>query len=225
MPYDRAIRHTSSVRYHETFRSIFAVILPLVSSNLRDDTLPIPNDPRYAQLESNLATAPYTVTPAVGALCPCNANAVLRRSPRGLHTRTRLSSLLRSNLDSSLKRTWFHSAAVRFTHARHHSKRSLRWLVIPRQGSTRNGLRNPKYPSTRRLRMVREDTGAPNEGALRAWKAADEAIDCKRVFLTMWRSSRQLVCRGRPETGLRVNGIYRIHWSQHILTTQSDRPN
>ncbi|GFU59669.1 uncharacterized protein TNCV_3186371 [Trichonephila clavipes] len=46
-----------------------------------------------------------------------------------------------------------------------------------------------------------------------------------RAFLTMWQSSRRLVCRGRPEPGLRVNDISRIRWSQHLLTTQSERPN
>ncbi|GFT47232.1 uncharacterized protein TNCV_3748501 [Trichonephila clavipes] len=69
--------------------------------------------------------APYTITPAVGVVCRCKAKAGLRRSLRGLHTRTRLSSLLRLNLDSSLKTNWFHSAAVQFPHAWHHSKRRL----------------------------------------------------------------------------------------------------
>ncbi|GFW24829.1 uncharacterized protein TNCV_1960941 [Trichonephila clavipes] len=73
--------------------------------------------------------------------------------------------------------------------------------------------------------MVREDTGAPNEGATSAWMAADEAVSCTRAFLTMWRSSRRLLCRGRPQPGLRVNDISRIHWYQHLLTTQSERPN
>ncbi|GFS81086.1 e3 ubiquitin-protein ligase RNF13 [Trichonephila clavipes] len=58
--------------------------------------------------------APHTITPAVGAVCRCKAKAGLRSSPRGLHTRTRLSSLLRLNVDSTLKTTWFHSAAVQF---------------------------------------------------------------------------------------------------------------
>ncbi|GFW51175.1 uncharacterized protein TNCV_3594571 [Trichonephila clavipes] len=57
----------------------------------------------------------------------------------------------------------------------------------------------------RRLRTVREDTGAPSEGATCAWIAADEAVGCTRAFLMMWWSSRRLVCRGRPEPGLRVN--------------------
>ncbi|GFX61040.1 uncharacterized protein TNCV_4116912 [Trichonephila clavipes] len=167
------------------------------------------------------ALPPHTITSAVGATCRCKAKARLRRSPRDLHTRTRLSSLLRLNLDSSLKTTWFHSAAVLFPRARHHSKRRRRWLGV--KGSKCNGHRDPKCPSARRLRMVRKDTGAPNEGATCAWMAADEVVGCTRAFLTMWRSSRRLVCQGHPESGLRVNDISRIHWSQH-LTTQSERP-
>ncbi|GFX37974.1 DDE_3 domain-containing protein [Trichonephila clavipes] len=73
--------------------------------------------------------------------------------------------------------------------------------------------------------MVRENTGAPNEGAICAWMVAYEAVGCTRAFLTMWWSSRRLVCRGRPESGLRVNDISRIHWSQNLLTTQSVQPN
>ncbi|GFY04035.1 SCY1-like protein 2 [Trichonephila clavipes] len=54
MRYDRASRHTSSVWCLETFRSIFAVTLLLVHSNLWDAQFAIPNDPRYARLETNL---------------------------------------------------------------------------------------------------------------------------------------------------------------------------
>ncbi|GFS81681.1 uncharacterized protein TNCV_2706351 [Trichonephila clavipes] len=130
---------------------------------------------------------PHTLTPDVRAVCLCKAKAGLRRSPRGLHTRTRLSSLLRLNLDSSLKTTWFHSAAVHFPRARHHSKRRRQWVGV--KSSTSNGRRDPKYPSARRLRMVREDTRASSEGATCAWMAADEAVGC-----TMGWSSQRLVC-------------------------------
>ncbi|GFY18221.1 uncharacterized protein TNCV_2046271 [Trichonephila clavipes] len=170
-----------------------------------------------------LVMAPHTNTPAVGVVCRCKAQAGLRRSPRSLHTRTRLSSLLRLNLDSSLKSTWFHSSTVQFPCARHHSKRRHRWVGV--KGSTRNGHRDPKCPSARRLRMLREDTGGPDAGATYAWKAADEVVGCTWAFLTMGRSSRRLVCRGRPEPGLRVNDIPWIHCSQHLLTTQSERPD
>ncbi|GFX62703.1 uncharacterized protein TNCV_4868631 [Trichonephila clavipes] len=65
----------------------------------------------------------------------------------------------------------------------------------------------PKYPSARRLRMVREDTVTPNEGARCSWMVADEAVGSTRTFLMMWRSSRRLVCRGHHEPGLHVNDI------------------
>ncbi|GFV34606.1 uncharacterized protein TNCV_1449121 [Trichonephila clavipes] len=135
--------------------------------------------------------APHTITPAVGAVCRCKTKAGLRRSPRGLYTRTRLSSLLRLNLDSSIKTTWFHSTAVLFPRAWHQSKRRRRWVGV--KGSTCNGHRNPKCPSGRRLRVVREDKEAPSDGATCSWMAADEAVGCTRAFLTMWRSSPLLV--------------------------------
>ncbi|GFW93199.1 hypothetical protein TNCV_3333591 [Trichonephila clavipes] len=73
--------------------------------------------------------------------------------------------------------------------------------------------------------VVLEDTWTSSEGAICAWLAADEAVGCTRVFLTMWQSSRRLICQGRPEPGVRVNNISQILWSQHLLTTKSDRPN
>ncbi|GFU73480.1 uncharacterized protein TNCV_137661 [Trichonephila clavipes] len=64
---------------------------------------------------------------------------------------------------------------------------------------------------------------APSEGATCSWMADDEAAGCTCAFLTMWQSSRRLVCRGCPEPNLRVNDISRIHWSQHTLQhNQSD---
>ncbi|GFV31156.1 uncharacterized protein TNCV_4314811 [Trichonephila clavipes] len=145
---------------------------------------------------------PYTITPAVGVVCRCKANAGLKRSPRNLHTRARLSSQLSLNLDSSLKTTWFHSAAVQFTRAWHHSKRRSRWVGV--KGSTLNGLRDPKCPSAKRLRMVGEDLGTPSEGITCALLAADKAGGCRRGFPMMWQCSRRLVCRGRCEPGLCV---------------------
>ncbi|GFW31368.1 uncharacterized protein TNCV_2664681 [Trichonephila clavipes] len=166
------------------------------------------------------AISPHTLTSAVGAVSLCNAKAGLRRSPQELHTRTRLSSLLRLNLDSSLKTASFHFAAVQFPRAQHHSKWRRQWVGV--KGSTRNGHRDSKCPSARHIHIVREDTGAPNEGATCAWRAADEAVGCMRTFLTMWWSSLRMVCRECPEPALRVNDIFRIHWSPHLVTTQRD---
>ncbi|GFV09926.1 uncharacterized protein TNCV_2318561 [Trichonephila clavipes] len=118
---------------------------------------------------------------------------------------------------SSLKTTWFLSAAFQFPRAWHHSKWKRRWVRV--KGRTRDGHCDPKCPSDRRLCMVREDTGDPSEGAIRVWMAADEAVGCTCAFFTMWRSSRGLVCGRHPEPGFRVNVISWIHWSQHLLTT------
>ncbi|GFV81827.1 uncharacterized protein TNCV_1057161 [Trichonephila clavipes] len=107
------------------------------------------------------------------------------------------------NLDSSLKTTWFHSAAVQFPRAWYYSKWRRRWLDV--KGSRRNRRRDPKCLSARCLRMVREDTWTPSKGATCAWMAVDEAVVCTRAFLTMCWSSRRLVCQGRPETGLHTS--------------------
>ncbi|GFW86770.1 uncharacterized protein TNCV_2809251 [Trichonephila clavipes] len=107
--------------------------------------------------------APHTITPAVVAVCRCKAKAGERCSSWGVHTRTRLSSLLRLNLDSQLKMTSFHYAVFQFPRARHHLKRRRRRVGV--KGSTRNGRHDTKCPSPRHLRMVREDTGAPIKGA------------------------------------------------------------
>ncbi|GFX70985.1 uncharacterized protein TNCV_1689681 [Trichonephila clavipes] len=122
-------------------------------------------------------------TPAVGAVCRCKAKAGLRRSPRGLHTRKRLSSLLRLNMDSSLKTTWFHSAAVQFSRARDYSKRRRRWVGV--KSSTRNGRRDPKCPSVRHISYGSRRHRAPSEGATCARMAADEAVGS--MMWMVWR--------------------------------------
>ncbi|GFS98618.1 uncharacterized protein TNCV_2987451 [Trichonephila clavipes] len=124
----------------------------------------------------------HAITPSVVTGCRCKSKAGLKRSPRDLHTRKRLPSLLRLNLDSSLKTTRFHSSAVQFPRAQHHSKRRRRWVGV--KNSASNGRSDPKCPTARYLRMVREDTGAPSEGATCAWMTADKAVGCTRAFLT-----------------------------------------
>ncbi|GFU52109.1 uncharacterized protein TNCV_3225301 [Trichonephila clavipes] len=128
--------------------------------------------------------------------------------------------MLRLNLDSSLKTTWFHSAAVQVPRERHHSKWIRRWVGV--KGSTRKGHHAPKCPSAKGLRMVRED---PREGVTCAWMAADETVGCTCAFFTISRCFQGLVCPQCAEPGLRLNDFSRTHWSKHLLTTQSERPN
>ncbi|GFX00945.1 n-acetyltransferase domain-containing protein [Trichonephila clavipes] len=81
--------------------------------------------------------------------------------------------MLRLNLDSFQKTTWFHSAAVQFTRAHHQSKRWHRWVGV--KGITHIGRHDAKCPSYRYLHMAREDTAPLSLGATCAWIAADES--------------------------------------------------
>ncbi|GFW55507.1 transposable element Tcb2 transposase [Trichonephila clavipes] len=114
-----------------------------------------------------------------------------------------------------------------FPRARHHSKRRRRWVRVKR--STCTGRRDPKCPSARRLRMVREDTVYPSEGANCAWMAVDEAVGCAHEFLTICWTSRRLVCRRCPEPaevakaiGVSQNVISRI-WNRFLETGTAGR--
>ncbi|GFV01642.1 uncharacterized protein TNCV_2962351 [Trichonephila clavipes] len=112
---------------------------------------------------------------------------------------------------------------IQFPRAWHHFKRRRRWVGV--KGSTRNELCDPKCSSARYLHMVREDTGAPSKSSICVWMVADKAFGYTRAFLTMWRSSRRIVSRVRPEPSIHVNDIYWIRWSQHLLTIQSEWRN
>ncbi|GFW84413.1 hypothetical protein TNCV_1132811 [Trichonephila clavipes] len=54
---------------------------------------------------ASCAMAPYTITPDVEAMYRCATKPGVRRSPPGLHTCTRLSSLPKLNLALPLKTT------------------------------------------------------------------------------------------------------------------------
>ncbi|GFW81870.1 uncharacterized protein TNCV_2885441 [Trichonephila clavipes] len=140
------------------------------------------------------AMAPHIITPDVGAVCRCKRKAGLKRSLRDLHTRAN-TIVITAEIESGfgvLKTTWFHSAAVQFPRVQRHCKRRRRWVGV--KGRAGKGCRDPKCSSARHLRMVRKNTGAPNEGATCVWMEANEAVGCVRAFLTMWWSFRRLLC-------------------------------
>ncbi|GFV38823.1 uncharacterized protein TNCV_1004651 [Trichonephila clavipes] len=119
----------------------------------------------------------------MGVVCRLKMKAGLRHSQRDLHSRTRLSSLLKLSLDSSLKTTGFHSIAVQSRSVRHHSKQ-LRQLVGV-IGSERKGRLDTRCPSDRCLAIVREDTEAPSEGAACVWRAANGTVASTHAYRMM----------------------------------------
>ncbi|GFV81947.1 uncharacterized protein TNCV_3151451 [Trichonephila clavipes] len=144
----------------------------------------------------------------------------------GSHTRTIvITAEIESGFVTKDNLAPFHCSPV--SSGVHHSKQSCRWVGV--KGSTPNGRRDPKCPSARRLRMVREDTGTIGVDTNCVWMSSDEAIGYTRAFLTIWglldNWSVEKVLSLVFVTKLRVNDNSRIHWSQHLLTTQSERPN
>ncbi|GFX51402.1 hypothetical protein TNCV_3103351 [Trichonephila clavipes] len=61
---------------------------------------------------------------------------------------------------------------------RHDSKQMHRWVGV--KGSTRDRCHDPTCPSTRHLRMVREDRRTHSKGATCASMAADETVGCSK---------------------------------------------
>ncbi|GFS60421.1 uncharacterized protein TNCV_946801 [Trichonephila clavipes] len=88
---------------------------------------------------------------------------------------------------------WFHSAAVQFPRARPHAKRRCRWVGV--KGSIHNRRRDPKCPSARRLRIVREDTEPPVKVLLVPGYGPMKHLDVRVHFLRWGWSSRRLIVR------------------------------
>ncbi|GFU62201.1 hypothetical protein TNCV_2474321 [Trichonephila clavipes] len=71
--------------------------------------------------------------------------------------------------------------------------------------------------------MILEDTGARSEGAVCVWTATNNVVGSTRACRMMRRSSRRLVCQGRPEPGRRVNDTSSFHWLRNLLTVKSEQ--
>ncbi|GFY02871.1 e3 ubiquitin-protein ligase RNF13 [Trichonephila clavipes] len=160
---------------------------------------------------------PHMITPAVGAVCRCKANTRFRHSPRGLHTQIRLSSLLRLNL--SQMSMWFHSTAVQFPRAWHQSKLSVDGWASRAAQVMRTVIRN-----------------VYQLGAF-VWFEKTQGPLMKVLPVPGWQSLKHLAVRvnflrcGDLLDDCYVEGVLsliffsRILWSQHLLTTQSERRN
>ncbi|GFW48903.1 uncharacterized protein TNCV_3901011 [Trichonephila clavipes] len=109
------------------------------------------------------AMTPHTIILAVKVVCCCKAKVRLSRSPEGLYTRTRSSSLLKLNLDLSLNTKWFHSVAIQFRRARQNFKRRHRWLGA--MGRKHDEYHDTRCPLASALRRAIKDTGPRSVGA------------------------------------------------------------
>ncbi|GFX89864.1 uncharacterized protein TNCV_1535111 [Trichonephila clavipes] len=83
----------------------------------------------------------------------------LYRSPGHLNTRTRLSSVPKTNRDSSLDTTFCQPVTFHIDLAGHHCRHSCRWSGV--KGSARKGRLNLRFASARSLEIVCETIATP----------------------------------------------------------------
>ncbi|GFU71499.1 uncharacterized protein TNCV_1672951 [Trichonephila clavipes] len=149
----------------------------------------------------------------------CKAKAGLRRSPGSPQTNTIvITAVIKSKFIAKDDLVPFQCSPVSSCAVPFQTETS----IVYRPGQHRNWAPRSQISFARCLRMVREHTGAYIKGSTCVSIAADDAVVCTRAFLTMLRSSRRLLCRGRLESSLHLNDISRIHWSQHFLSTQTE---
>ncbi|GFT18537.1 uncharacterized protein TNCV_1708481 [Trichonephila clavipes] len=112
---------------------------------------------------------------------------------------------------------WQHSSFL----VRGTSKRRRRWVGVKGQHTWQGDAVIPNVLQSGTFIWLERHRNLVKMLSVPGWRPMKQG--CMRAFLTMWWFS--LVYRGRLEPGLRVNDIFRIHWSQHFLTTESELPN
>ncbi|GFV06261.1 hypothetical protein TNCV_4589201 [Trichonephila clavipes] len=135
----------------------------------------------------------------------------MRRSPRVLHTNTIVITVeIESEFVAENDLVPFRCGIVSLV-ARHHSKRRRRWMGV-KGAHLHTGRHDPKCPSARRLRTVREDTRAPVKvPPVLAWRPMKQ-LAVGVHFLRCGGLLDDWSVKGVLEPGLRVNNISRIHW-------------
>ncbi|GFU01689.1 uncharacterized protein TNCV_1522241 [Trichonephila clavipes] len=131
----------------------------------------------------------------------------LYRSPGRLHTRTRLSSVPKTNRDSSLNTTFCQSVTFHIDLAWHHCKRSCRCSGV--KGSTRKGRLDLRFASARCLEIVCGTIATPTSARIVERVTVGSTSACRTIL----RSSLLVV----------FLVLSHVHCSQQFLTAHSER--
>ncbi|GFX60963.1 uncharacterized protein TNCV_1897231 [Trichonephila clavipes] len=113
------------------------------------------------------------------------------RSPGRLHTRTRLSSVPKTNRDSSLNTTFCQSVTFHIDLAWHHCKRSCQCSGV--KGSARKGRLDLRFASARCLEIVCGAIATPTSARIVERVTVGSTSDCRTIL-----SPRGLPGRSRP---------------------------
>ncbi|GFU05466.1 uncharacterized protein TNCV_3291101 [Trichonephila clavipes] len=141
----------------------------------------------------------------------------LYRSPGRLHTRTRLSSVPKTNRDSSLNTTFCQFVTFHIVLAWHHCRRSCRCFGV--KGSARKGHLDLRFASARCLEIVCGTIATPPSARIVERVTVGSTSAC----CTILRSSLLVVFLVAPDPVFRAWVPSRVHYSQQFLTVYYER--
>ncbi|GFX28495.1 uncharacterized protein TNCV_1153041 [Trichonephila clavipes] len=141
----------------------------------------------------------------------------LYRSPGRLHTRTRLSSVPKTNRDSSLNTTFCQSVTFHIDLAWHHCRRSCRCSCV--KESARKGRLYLRFASARCLEIVCGTIATPTSARIVERVTVGSASACRTIL----RSSLLVVFLVTPDPIFRAWVPSRVHCYQQFLTAHSER--
>ncbi|GFW44425.1 uncharacterized protein TNCV_1748541 [Trichonephila clavipes] len=134
-----------------------------------------------------------------------------------LHTRTRLSSVPKTNRDSSLNTTFCQSVTLHIDLSWHHCKRSCRCYGV--KGSVRKGHLDLRFASARCLEFVCGTIATPTSAGIVERVIVGSTSACRMIL----RSSLLVVFLVAPDPVFRAWVPSRVHCSQQFLTAHSER--
>ncbi|GFX89329.1 uncharacterized protein TNCV_2201721 [Trichonephila clavipes] len=137
---------------------------------------------------------PQAITPAVQAVCRRTGWGELYRLPVRLHTRTQLSSVLKTNRYSSLNTTFCQSVTFYIDLARHHCRRSCRCSGV--KGSARKERLDLRFASARCLEIVCGTIATPTSARIANRVIVGSTSACRTILRFL--SPRGLPGRSRP---------------------------
>ncbi|GFW76840.1 uncharacterized protein TNCV_59381 [Trichonephila clavipes] len=146
-----------------------------------------------------------------------NSARELYRSPGHLCTRTRLSSVPKTNRDSSLNTTFCQSVTFHIDLARHHCRRSCQCSGV--KGSARKGRLDIRFASASYLEMFCGTITTPTSARI----VELVTVGSTSAGRTILRSSFLVVFLVAPDTVLSVWVPSRVDCSQQFLRAHSDR--
>ncbi|GFY10800.1 uncharacterized protein TNCV_1123231 [Trichonephila clavipes] len=147
----------------------------------------------------------------------CVWGGELYLSPGCLHTRTRLSSVPKTNRDSSLNTTFCKSVTFHIDLAWHHCRRSCRCSSV--KGSARKGRLDLRFASARCLEIVCGTIATPTSARIVERVTVGSTSACRTIL----QSSLLVVFLVAPYPVFRARVHSRVHCSQQHLTAHSER--